>query len=385
MDAVFVLGSIAGLILLAIMAHVTALQRYSKLLDASFTPQVDAAAGKVRGRFADRPAACSLTLPRRRPKQPGELCVSLECSAPLTFRIRRESLSTGFHKALGIRHDRTSGDEALDRKFLFEFDDRARFTDCIQRTELRDSLLTMAGLGVDSIYLERESITASIPLRLLLPPRADRVRQVLHQLATIASAMELALVGRSEPEGGTSIAKPAPARSQGRAEESRWHRTRTKGANLSVALLPMSFFAAVVLAYLIAAPMWAMWERGTQASWQEQATLMRTRLVIASLVAGGIGLLAAYLVGGKPIMWGVSLSWPMFLYTAVIWAYYAVLMTSGAPIFESGVAEPEGPVTGALTTLTAAPVLLLLGGWVGARLGNRGRAQTLGSTRDSPR
>ena len=366
MEAWFIIGGLAATILLVVTAHSTALRRYAKLLDVLDDPRGDEFSGQVQGRFDDRPTAISLSLPERRTKRPGELRVSVECSAPLTFRVERKSLATGVQQATGLRHDRASGDEVLDRGLLFQFDDRAQFTKCLERPEIRSALLTLAELGVGPIWLEHGRFTASHSLGLVLPPRVGLVRMILLQLAVTASAMESVLAGGSQAHHDALASEAPNDRLQVQAEAARGPRARTQRLAFWGPLMIVAFFVASALAYSIVAP---IWDPNTLAL-PELVALMWTRTVVAALAAAGMGFVAALLAGGKPILWGVGVSWPLFFYVAAVWVYCFILGVAGAHIFEPVRAGTDAAGTQGLAVLTAAPLLLLLSGWAGARLGN---------------
>jgi len=227
-------------------------------------------------------------------------------------------------------------------------------------------------LGVGSIWVDRGRVTAVIPLQLILPPRLEVVRDVRDQLLSAASAMESALVGRFPSEKGERAAEAADDPSTYGGYESKGRGGRTKGVAPGPAVMVAVFLVAVAIAFAIADPMWA---RGTEASWPDRLSMMEGRLVFTTLVAGAIGLMAARLTGGKPIIWGIGLSWPMLFYTTAIWAYYVIFTMSEAPVAENFLADMEGVVTPILVLLTSAPVLFFSSGWVGARLGQQRRTE----------
>ena len=218
----------------------------------------------------------------------------------------------------------------LDRRFLFQFDDRAQFTKCLERAEIRSALLYLAELGADSIWLEHGRFTASLSLGLILPPRVGLVRMILAQLAVTASAIESVMAGGSQERPDAFASGALDDRLQNRADESHGPRAHAQRLAFSGPLIVVEFFVAVVLAYTIVAPMWH-WR--AEASVLELATLMEIRTGIAALGALAMGFAAALLAGGRPIIWGVGVSWPMLFYSTAIWAYCLILgVRSSGPL-----------------------------------------------------
>ena len=86
MSAEFILGVIAAVIFLVVVAHVVALRRYASLFEAPAETRAHDGSGQVSGRIGGRDAAFSLSLPRRRPKQSGALRISVACAGPLDTR-----------------------------------------------------------------------------------------------------------------------------------------------------------------------------------------------------------------------------------------------------------------------------------------------------------
>jgi len=59
----------------------------------------------------------------------------------------------------------------------------------------------------------------------------------------------------------------------------------------------------------------------------------------------------------------------MFFYTIVMWAYYFIFVAAGAPPARNYMADSAEIISQVLMVLTAAPLLLLVSGWIGARWG----------------
>src|SRR5258705_1673471 len=315
--------AIAVLFLVAASRYI-ALRRYASLVDPDAMRFRD---GTVRGIYSGRKIDIGLVPSDLGIPKPAKVQLSIECATPIRIEARPKSLATLFRRAVGIYGDRETGIDALDRRFLIQCDGRTRTETAVARIEAQQSLLTLADLGADLVLLTNGRLTVEMPMTFILPPRAERVRQALSAMHTLASATESALSVPS-PDATTAGCIVATPVAVDPVASDLWSASRASGATIASPVSLATFFIAMTIGFLILS---SFWDFNGRVPWEARLALVQDRLPVVALLACAGGFLSAFLVSRGPLFWAFQVSWPLVIHAMLVGALYLVLRESGVP------------------------------------------------------
>lgn len=358
-----VLGVAAGVFFLVGAARIFSLRRYESLFDGA-APR-ESRIGGISGSYSGRGAEIVLVPSDRIMHRPASLQLSLDCAAPFEVNAVRESLATGLRKAVGVQPDRKTGLEDLDRLFAFQFYDRRTMEGCLSRIEVRESFISLAELGAESVRLNDSRLTVDVPMKFIVPLGVERVRRVLAAILTLGSAMESAASAGSSGDAWTSVSSPQTGEfdAEGRARGSRRAATA-----IAAPVFYAVFFVAMIIAFLIVGP---FWDFDGKVPWRVRMDIVSTRLPLVALLSGVSGLLAGLILPRKPILWGLRLAWPLILHAAPVWALFLFLRGTRIPEIGQELVHQSEFVRAVLTAATTAPAVVFGSGVLGALMGKR--------------
>jgi hypothetical protein len=358
-------GIIAGIGFGVAALRWASLRQYKSLLDP-LDPRT-ARDGTVLGSYSGRSAQVGLVTPDSGSHVPPKVQASITCDVPLRIEARRRSLATSLRKAVGVLSERTIDSRDLEKRYMFQFDDRAKMKASLARIEVQQSFQALADCGADLVLLTNGHLTVEVPMTYYIPIPKGRVAEVLTAMHTLASGIESALSVPSPGRSWTRETGQAPDASEP-APENLWPASATRGAEISGMARMGVTFVGLAIAYLV---LGSFWDFNGHIPWQVRFATVQDRLPAVAVLAGAATFFASFLVPRRPLLWGLLVSWPLVIHAILVLVLYVVLRVSSIPEIQQALGRELQLIPSGLRIAAWAAAVGLGSGLFGAILGSR--------------